>query len=115
MTNKKDEPMTNDLQMAIDLVRQNSRNHNGTPMLVEAVEIMVRHIDEQEVLAGAFMKAESIAAQRVNAMQGALESATRRSSYAWSDGGEYTQGDYMNEGSIALANNILSTIQKAGK
>lgn len=43
-----------------------------------------------------------------------VEKFTRRSSYVWSDGGEYTASDWRNEGAIACAKQILETALKEG-
>lgn len=43
-------------------------------------------------------------------LEKAVEAATKRSNYPWSDGGQYTAQDYKNEGAIELANHLLASL-----
>lgn len=41
-----------------------------------------------------------------------LEHKSKRSSYGWSDGGDYFPSDYANEGQLKCASEILAEIRK---
>lgn len=52
---------------------------------------------------------------KAHGLVSALEKASKRSSYFWSDGGQYTEQDWKNEGGIRCAEYILAAFGKVEK
>lgn len=63
---------------------------------------IIKLLDHIEALEGKLKGAED-----------ALIISSKRSSYVWSERGQYTFGDWRNEGAIALALDMLKTIRGA--
>ncbi len=60
----------------------------------------------------AFDKYADVRDEEVKRLREALETASKRSSYHWSAGGDYHSSDYENEGAINLANRLLAEQEK---